>query len=487
MKSSKKLISSLLIVLTALSASCTDSAQPGGETAGETTPEETTKASEYQKPNVDYNGAVFTILDYDTDDYFWHAATYSDIHADEDNGDPINDAQFKRNRQVEEELGITLETYPVSGSARNQNQAELRKLILAADNAVDAAFLFGADMNSILAEDGMLIDWNSVPTMNLKSSWWDQNAIETFTFGKQLKVLTGDISLYSAFSPILLFFNKDVAEMYKINDMYDLVREGKWVNEKVYEYCRLVSDDLNGDGAMDENDRYGMAMQNGLIPDMLISSGAKITKHNSQGQLELALMSEKNIDLQSRFYKFIHDKDSVCNASDYYSKYGNPFYELHIPMFANDQLLFNDNQILIAFELRAMETDYGILPTPKADESQENYCTSMSMSWETFLCIPATNDRLEMTGHVVEALGYYSQQYVTSEFIDTTVRTKALRDEDSAEMLELILANKTYDAALIYNWGNIKSIMATENFASSYASSESQIKAEMQKTLDLLG
>lgn len=487
MKSSKKLISSLLIILTALSASCTDSAQTGGETTGETTPKETTQASEYQNPNVNYNGEVFTILDYDTDDYFWHAATYSDIHADEDNGDPINDAQYKRNRKVEEELGITLETYPVGGSSRTQNQAELRKLILAAENAVDVAFLFGSDMSAILAEEGMLTDWNSVPTMNLASSWWDQNAIETFTFGKQLKILTGDISLYAAFSPVLLFFNKDVAEMNNIDDLYDLVREGKWVNEKVYEYCRLVSADLNGDGKMDENDRYGTTIQNGRIPDMMISSGAKITTRDSKGQLELTLMSEKNVDLQTRFYNFIRDTDAVCNASDYSGKYGNVFYELHIPMFANDQLLFNFNQLLIAFELRSMETDYGILPTPKADVSQENYCTSMNMSWETFLCIPATNDRLEMTGHVVEALGYYSQQYVTSEFIDTTVRTKALRDEDSAEMLELILANKTYDAALIYNWGNIKSIMATENFASSYASSESQIKAEMQKTLDLLG
>lgn len=487
MKYSKRVLALILAIMTLATVSCGETSSESNETSGETTHESTETVSEYEKPDVNYNGETFTILDYDTDEYFWHAATYSDIHAEEDNGDPINDAQYKRNRTVEEELGIKLETYPVGGSYRNQNHEELRKLVLAGDNTVDAAFLFGGYLDSILAEDGMLLDWNKVPNMDLSSSWWDQNAKDTFTFGKQLKVLTGDISLFSSFAPNLLFFNKEVAEMYKLDDMYDLVRSGKWVNEKVYEYCLAVTDDLNGDGKIDENDRAGLALQNGLIQNMLISSGARLTTRNNSGELELSIMNEKNVDLQSRFYKFSHDVNAVNNASDYLSKYKNVFYELHIPMFANNQLLFNFNQLLISFELRSMNADYGILPTPKADEAQESYHTSMSMSWQTFLCVPATNNRLEMTGHVIEALGYYSQQYVTTEFIDTTVRNKALRDDDSAEMLELILSTKTYDAAMIYKWGGIINVINSENFASAYASTESSIKAEMQKTLDLLG
>lgn len=89
-----------LALLMALLASCGETpVEKPDDTTGETTTiEDTTAAPEYLPPDVDYEGATFTILDYDTDEYFWHAATYSDIHAEEDNGDPINDAQFKRNR-----------------------------------------------------------------------------------------------------------------------------------------------------------------------------------------------------------------------------------------------------------------------------------------------------------------------------------------------------------------------------------------------------
>lgn len=484
MKYSKRVLALILAIMTFVAASCGETSSESNETSGETTHESTETVSEYEKPDVNYDGDTFTILDYDTDEYFWHMASYSDIHAEEDSGDPINDAQFKRNRKVEEELKIKLETYPVGGVKRSNNQAELRKLVTAGDNTVDAAFVFGSEMKSLLTDNGMLIDWNDVPGIDFSDSWWDHNAIETFSLDGKLKVLTGDISLYSTFSPNILYFSKNLADIYQLGDMYDLVRVGKWTNDKINEYCHIAASDLNGDGKMDENDRYGLGIQLSVIPYMMNSSGAKVAVHGKDGSLELSLMTEKNIDIQSRMYKFLNEHDVVTLANDYYSKFSNPFYELQLPMFKNDQILFEYNQLTVAFELRSMEADYGILPTPKADEDQEEYLTAISLSWGTMLCIPATNDRLEMTGNIVNALGYYSQQYVTPEFIDTTVRSKSLRDDDSAEMLEIILSTRTYDIGILYNWGGITSVMCSENFVSGYASIEEKLKTEMQQTID---
>lgn len=490
MKKFKRTASLLLALLTALAASCGTKPSNYPETTTDTEPrtEEITETApaEYAKPDVDYGGETFTILDYDTNEYFWQAATYSDIRAEEQSGDPINDAQYKRNRKVEEELNITLETYPVGGSGRNENQNVFRKLVMAQENEIDAGFVFGSYVGTLLDTKGLTLDWNTIPGIDLDASWWDQNARETFTFGDQLKVLTGDISLYSQFAPMLLYFNKNVADSFGIDDCYDLVRDGKWTADKVREYCELVAGDLNGDNVMDENDRCGMALQSAIIFDMFMSSDLHLTERNSDGGLDLTVMSDRSVELQKRFYDFVTNKALCCNAVGYQTKYSNPFYELHIPMFKNGQLLFNFNQLLISFELRSMEADYGLLPTPKADETQKDYCTSMNMSWQTFLAIPATNNRLQMTGDVIEALGYYSKEYVTNEFIDTTIRSKAIRDEDSAEMLEIILAHKTYDAAMIYKWGGLTDVILQQNFASKYASAESRILKEMKKTLDTL-
>ena len=45
-------------------------------------------------------------------------------------------------------------------------------------------------------------------------------------------------------------------------------------------------------------------------------------------------------------------------------------------------------------------------------------------------------------------------QEVTPAFNDIQVMTKSIRDEDSAEMLELIFANQMYDIGYFFRWGD---------------------------------
>jgi len=483
------LLAAMLISL----ASCGgDTPAPSGDTTAPAGDGTTTSAepSEYVNPGVDYKGETFTILDYQTEEYFWQAASYSDIHAEEEYGDPLNDAQFQRNRAVEEALNIKLDTYPVGGVGRGENGNELRKLILADDDTVDMGFVFGSNMKNLLAEPGLLININDVPTLNYEASWWDQKAIESVSFDGKFKAITGDASIYRAFAPMLYFYNKNLAAMFKLDNCYDLVRQGKWTLDVAWEYSRTVAQDINGDNQMDENDRYGTALQTHLVADMLMTAGERFTQFNKDGELELVLNTERANDVIETFVKFIQDTKVNNQAQVFQNDYGNVFYELHIPLFKDDRLLFNYQQLLISFDLRAMETDYGLLPTPKYDEQQKDYCTTISNSFITYLVIPATNSRLDMTGHVMDALGYYSKQLVTPAFIDTTVRSKSLRDEDSAEMLQIVLDTAVYDLATIYNWGSVRStvcnIAESGVFASTIASMEEAVKAEMAATMELM-
>ncbi|MBE6612545.1 MAG: hypothetical protein E7632_08630 [Ruminococcaceae bacterium] len=486
-----KRVLSFAIFASLLLASCgtadtgvTDTSAPSGDTSV-SSPE-----AEYVSPGVDYGGAVFTILDYDNENYFWQAGTYSDIHADEASGEPINDAQYRRNIKVEEELNIDLQTHPVGGEKRNTTKAEYQKLVLSGDESIDAAFLFANEIKSILTEPGMSMDLQSISTLNTDASWWDASMVEAYRLGGKLRAITGDVSLYTTFAPVLYFGNKTMAENYKLDNVYDLVREGKWTLDVMEEHCRMVASDLNGDTKMDESDQYGMACHTGLIGNTLTGAGGRLSVTKLDGTVEIVLNNEKTVDIVERFVPFFNDRSVNIIADDYYSKYSNPFYEMHMPMFKNSQVLYNFNQLLIAFELRAMETDYSILPVPKYDEAQENYYTPMSPSWVTMLCVPPANNRLDMTGHVLDALGYYSQQYVTEEFIDTTVRYKSIRDEDSSEMLDIVLSNKSYDAADIYGWGGIGVVTLSKkkstDFASYWASIEEKVYTELEATMEMM-
>ncbi|MBE6611946.1 MAG: hypothetical protein E7632_05600 [Ruminococcaceae bacterium] len=493
MKHSKFALAFLLI-LAQLAVSCgsggttTDTTPAGTADAGTTVGE----PSEYTAPNVNYNGETFTFLDYDTDEFTWQAATYSDIHAEEESGEPINDAQYKRNIKVEELLNVNIETHPVGGVKRTENGAELEKLVLAGDNSVDAAFIFVSSLPSLLTQPGMLQDINAIDTLNPEASWWDQNAIDAYTLEDSLRVITGDVSIYTTFCPLLMYFNKEMVDQFHIPNLYDKVRDGTWTWDAVFEYCELVSSDLNGDSKMGVEDRYGIGLQYTSINSVLTGCDVNVTEKDADGNIAFTINTEKTAECVNVFVPFFNDSSVNCIANLYTKQYNNVFYDLHMPMFKEGRMLFLHNQLLVAFELRAMDADYGLLPMPKYNEDQDAYCTPQSGSWQTMLCIPATNERSEMTGHIFDALGFYSQQYVTPEFIDTTVHSKSLRDEDSAQMLEIILDTLVYDIGRIYDWGGVGDMLykmtknKSKSFASEYAKIESAMKAEYEATMESL-
>ena len=130
------------------------------------------------------------------------------------------------------------------------------------------------------------------------------------------------------------------------------------------------------------------------------------------------------------------------------------------------------------------------IPFPKYEESDE-YIAPVGGYWDSWLMIPATNSDTDRTGTVLEALGYYSQQLVTPAFVETSVTTKALRDDDSAEMLDMVLKNRSFDTGVYFSWGTNEAFKASvnhvSNFTSVAASGKSKIDASIASFIEALG
>jgi hypothetical protein len=105
-----------------------------------------------------------------------------------------------------------------------------------------------------------------------------------------------------------------------------------------------------------------------------------------------------------------------------------------------------------AFGLRAMEEDFGIVPYPKFDEAQQTYYT-MTDGASAMMAIPTTIKNPERAGKITAALNAESWKRVIPQYYDVALKVKFTRDDESAQVLDMIMDGRTFDFGYIYdNW-----------------------------------
>jgi len=450
--------------------------------------------SEFTPPDgIDYGGYKFRILGYDGEATgTWQIAAISEIIAEEETGEPIHDAVYRRNKEVEELYNITFDIVPVTYPNRGDFDTKFNKAVLAGDDLFDAAFLLGSSIAGILSKRNVTYDLLTIPSVDLSKSWWDQNSVKSLSIGNKLSLVMGDVNLYSFIAPIAIFANKKFMQDYNITNLYDLVREGKWTWDALHEISRQVTKDLNGDGIIDKNDQVGFATQPQAMYQTVIGSGALITPKNNEDIPVLSPNIEKISGILAKVVPIFKDTDSTIDANTV-TGFNNVYFDFIMPKFRDGEIMFHVNQLLFSFELRNMNADFSILPLPKYDESQEKYGTVVEEAWGTYTVIPVTCTDTARTGYILDAMGYYSQKYVKPAYYDVTVTNKLVRDDETIEMLDIIMNNRVIDLISLYNWGDIKSIIngiatsgKADTFVSQFEKNENKINTAIQKTLDEL-
>ena len=122
-------------------------------------------------------------------------------------------------------------------------------------------------------------------------------------------------------------------------------------------------------------------------------------------------------------------------------------------MFANDQVLFYNRYLNIVKKYRNMKTDFGILPFPLYDSAQEEYYTTVHAYGNSFICVPSVVEDAEMTGIILQDIACESMYTVTPAYYDVQLEGKIIRDDESADMLEIILSTRLYDVGATYQIG----------------------------------
>jgi len=391
-------------------------------------------------PNITFDGTPFNILNSDQESAVW---LLKQLEAEELTGEVFNDAIYHRNRAVEERLDIEIrETIATDvGMVRTRAQMNIR----AGAHEFDLYMLHGG-YTMALAQDGSLLDYHSIPNIDLSRIYWDQDMQRDLSFNGRLFAMAGDFSFTHYSATIVMFFNKGLHADLMLECPYDLVRRGLWTFDAFHSQGRQAYMDLVGIGIFDHNDQFGyMSLDFLMYPAFLIAGGERYLAKDDFDTPTLAIGGDRFVSVYHAILDLMHYSNMVFDARHN--------HRLQDIMFPNNQVLFWSELMNWARILREMENDFGILPHPKFDENQERFHSLVFGGH--FMAIPATTWDTARTGIILEALSAYSRRMVMPVYYDIVLSTVIARDEESGEMLDIIFANRTYEMAQQFFSGSV--------------------------------
>ncbi len=455
----------------------------GAESTENTETETETETEEVisdELPESDFEGYTYMIYNANAESNDWFTTVF--VTMEEDSGDAVPSAIFQRNVSVEDRLNIQIEE-------SYQTSSQIKNAIVAADGSFDMSLMQGADTLS-LSRNGFLLDLYSLPYQNFDKPWWDSNAAQQLSLCGRLFMGVGDFLTTQIDETICTFFNKDLINNHQLEDPYTLVHDGKWTLDKLGEMGVADCQDVNGDGVYDDNDDYGLLSWRGVLYCYLIyGNGSTIMQKNAEDVPEVTFNSEQFISAYEKVVNichsngdtFLYDAEMKNNTKGLSSN-----HRVQEIMFPGNQSLFWVECISWSKALRDMESNFGILPCPKYDESQAQYYNYNNGNFFG-ISVPSTVSDQNRTSIILEALNSMSTNTVRAAYYDTMLKTKYSRDEESADMVDIIFDTQVYDASVVFGIGSAKTniyTMASKNnsdLASFYQKQSSNLEKNIEK------
>lgn len=366
--------------------------------------------------------------------------------AEEMTGEVFNDAVFNRNRQVEAKYNVQINA--VYGQSWDSAVGDLRVDTRAGELRADVYFTHVFAGVAAKVSEGLLRTWEDVPHLDFEKPWWNQTVIQNLNIANKMFYIAGAMSIQDS---LVMIFNKDMIRDFEFENPYTLVREGKWTVDKLSAMASAAAKDLDGDGVMSpEHDQYGLeygaAWQ---TPSLMYASDLISVTLDGNGYPSINLLGERYINAYDKISELLWDESKThLFGGDTLEANDNP--RMGIP---SGRVLFVQWNLFNVHNLRHTEIDYGIIPLPKLNESQEKY---ISNSWTGMYALPVIieENKLDMIGIVMESMSALGYTDVIPVYYDIVLKEKFVRDEESREMLDIILGNMVYDLGLNFQTGS---------------------------------
>ena len=426
-------------------------------------------------PEMDFGGEKFVMLSFTNLD-----TAHINLLIEEQTGEVADDSIYLANRLVQDRFN--LEFGQTLTADYNSIPGLVKNTVRSGDSAYDYVLIADRHAMDLAMEGKYFYNMAELPYVDLSKAYWDQSAKTDMSIGNVLYFTYGANMLSSYDFVCFLVFNKQLALDLGLESIYGLVRDGKWTIDKMYQMASEAVLDVDGDGKMAKNDRYGVL----CTPNFYYPSfwGAEripiIGKDNDDLPYFNVPGNEKLFTLFDKLYDYAQSGIELC-------EWGSPTDAF--PMFTSGLGLFANATMFTVQNLRNMEVDYGIVPYPSLHEKNPGEPYSARLCTGLPVIVPITADPGRASA-VLEALACEYQKRVIPSYYDLAVQTKSTRDEESVEMLDMLLSNRFTDLGdtvwLSVGRAQYEGLFANKKntFVSVTEKAENKVAATLEKAIE---
>lgn len=266
------------------------------------------------------------------------------------------------------------------------------------------------------------MDVSKVSSLELGSNGWNK-FIGSTTVHRGVQYGVGFMMTQNlAIEQTLMFFNKSLADEYKLPDMYALVKNNQWTWSKFSELTKSIYDKTGGK-------TKGMVIQNDSLAEYLLhTNNIKLVSKTADGQ-----------------YFFNYNDNNLVSGLQFWADYAKSGYILSVTgsedfgaseskeFFARKTLFYLANYMVASSQLNPnMEELYGVLPLPKGPNASEY----VSVNNTKYFCLTKDNKNIEAAGKILVAIAKRTS-WNMKEW-DEIQMDSALRDQASLDMMHSI-------------------------------------------------
>jgi len=491
MKTTLRILSAVLalIACASLLASCGDTQNNTPETGSDLPAAQTTVIEETTVYDpflgLNYANTEFNYLAWEQ--------TAPEYDYEEESGDMIESAIYRRNRYVEDKLGVKLSYSILKGNSSTfQDFCKTATTSINSGSKAWDALACYTRAASLLMMNGVLSDLLTTEYLDFEQPCWPKSLVNLNTIGGCLYFASGDIASSILYQMQFMALNNDLAKDLNITGVQEKALEGGWTLDYMLEITKDVFASTGGN--RDYTCTYGYFINGHTYFDTFyLGAGMNYVSVSNDGEASVSedLNSDKSYDIQDKLRKLLW---SGATADGYYCTTSS---EVSLMMTGGNCLLYSLDGSKLTTYLTQSDYGYSILCAPKYSEDQENYYTAVGFPHSMY-CIPSDAEDKSMSSAVMELMAEKGYSDVSTVIFDTAFKYRYSQGQGDSRMFDIIRSGIVFDLGRILfdqmggdgsgpvrQWRNACT-SANGNFAAAYKGAYKTWKKTLDSSLETI-